>query len=67
MKPKRILITPVKDSTHKEGLEEKNDPVRITQSKDKTDIANKNPKQYPRRTLQRSPSTSSIQPKPISI
>ena len=67
VKPKSTLKTPVKNCTHKEGLDGKIDPVRITQSKDNIDIASKSPNWCPRRTPHRSPYTSLIQPKPISI
>ena len=65
-KPKGLLRTPVKDSTHKEGLEGKIDPVRIMHSKANTDIDSNNLTQCSRRTLQRSPRSSVLQPKSIS-
>ena len=63
-KPKSTIKTPLKDSAHKDGLETKIDPVRITQPEDNTDEASKNPKQCPR-TPYRSPHTSLIQPKSL--
>ena len=53
----------MKDSTHKGKI----DPVKITQSKDNTDIGSKSPKQCPRRTPQRSAYPGIMKPKPISI
>ena len=43
-KPKSTIKTPVKDSPHKVGLETKIDLVKVTQSKDITEIPSKNPR-----------------------
>ena len=64
-KPKSTIKTPVKDSPHKEGLKTKIDPVRITQSKDNTEIDSKSPRPHPRIPYS-SPRTSLIQPKSFS-
>ena len=40
-KPKSTITTPLKDSLHKVGLETNIDPMRVTQSKDKAEIASK--------------------------
>ena len=66
VKPKNTIKTPMKDSPHKEGLETKIDPVRVTQSKDHTQIASKSPK-LGHRTPYSSPCVSLIQPKPFCV
>ena len=66
VKPKSILKTPVKNSPPKEWLETKIDPMRITQSKDNTEIPSKSPKPHPR-TPYSNPHTSLIQPKSFSV
>ena len=65
-KPKSTIKTPIKDSPHKTGLETNIDPMKVTQSTDKAEIASKSPKLHPR-TPYSSPRISLIQPKSFSV
>ena len=60
------MRTPMQDSPHKTGLETTIDPVKVTQLKDKAEIASKGPKTHIM-TPYSSPRVSSIQPKSFSV
>ena len=64
-KPNSTIKTPVKESPHKVGLDTKIDPVKVTLSKDITELPSKSPKLCAR-TPYSSPYISLIQPKPFS-
>ena len=65
-KPKSTIKTPERDSPHKARLETNIDPVKVTQLKDKAEIASKSPKTHIRMPYS-SPRVSSIQPKSFSV
>ena len=65
-KPKSTIKTLMNDSPHKKGLEMKIDPVKVTQSKDITELTSKSPKPHAR-TPHSSPHVGLIQPKPFSV
>ena len=65
-KPKSTIKTPVRDSPHKTGLETTIDLVKVTQLKDKAEIASKSPKLH-QRIPYSSPRGSLIQPKSFSV